>query len=185
MRHWVSLLLACTLVGVALGEEIDTTGLSQEQKAEIALQVARLKNKQPIESLKVYQGYVEVGQAIGQALASSAKELGVQVNEFSKTPVGMITTGLIVWKCIGREILHFVCGGLFLAICTGFWIHFYRRMCIIKSVEYGQGFWLFRSKKVAYYDTGGQTQTNLADTRWSMFITFCIILLVGIIMMWT
>lgn len=51
--------------------------------------------------------YAELGTVIGKALAGSAHELGVAVNDFAKTDVGYLATVLIVWHFLGEDILHF------------------------------------------------------------------------------
>ena len=51
--------------------------------------------------------YAELGTVIGKALAGSARELGVAVNDFAKTDVGYLATVLIVWHFLGEDILHF------------------------------------------------------------------------------
>lgn len=92
--------------------------LSEAEKAEIIKQVAdRAATKNmfgsndntPTED-KV-EKWVKIGSNIGQGLAGAAKEMGVAVNEFANTPVGQMTTYLIVWHIVGHTVLHFA-GGL-------------------------------------------------------------------------
>jgi hypothetical protein len=40
--------------------------------------------------------FAEKGKAIGQGIAAAAKEVGVGVSEFMQTPVGILTTAIIV-----------------------------------------------------------------------------------------
>lgn len=50
--------------------------------------------------------WIEVGERLGQGLAATARELGVAVNDFAKTPVGMVAIGLLVWNIMGSDIVH-------------------------------------------------------------------------------
>ena len=54
--------------------------------------------------------WVNIGSNIGKGLAGAAKELGVQINEFSDTKVGQLTVFLIVWHIMGNMIYHFIGG---------------------------------------------------------------------------
>jgi hypothetical protein len=91
--------------------------------------------------------YAEIGVQIGQALGEAAKSVGIAVNEFASTKVGVLATALIVYKIIGHEavgvisgVAHFFIGlALFLIGFRVWWIIF-NRMCIIKETieEVGQ-----------------------------------------------
>lgn len=74
--------------------------------------------------------WIDVGSRIGQAMGGAAKEIGVQVNEFVKTPVGQWTMAIIVWKFMGGVIMH-LAGG-FLVLMTGMatiaWVAHRRRV---------------------------------------------------------
>lgn len=48
--------------------------------------------------------WVGLGERLGQMVGGAAKEVGIAVNDFVKTPVGMMTTAVIVWKYIGRDL---------------------------------------------------------------------------------
>lgn len=71
--------------------------------------------------------WVDIGNSLGQALAGTARELGVAVNDFAKSPVGHLAIALIIWKVLGGTIIHFA-GGLFSLIVLMFWWRLYRRM---------------------------------------------------------
>lgn len=70
----------------------DTSGLTEQQKAELAVQVAKLKTEklQPENiSEKVRteaQAWGDLGANMGKALVGGAKEIGVAANEFAETP---------------------------------------------------------------------------------------------------
>jgi len=48
--------------------------------------------------------WTQVGANIGKGLVAAAKEIGTATVDFSKTDLGKITVGVIVWKVIGREL---------------------------------------------------------------------------------
>lgn len=104
--------------GVAIAQDFDTRGLSEEQKAQLALQAAQMKkqNSNPTPSLsenlnpeKLNQ-WVDLGKNIGLAVAATAKELGVASDEFLKSNTGKITVALIVWHVMGKDIVGVVGG---------------------------------------------------------------------------
>lgn len=95
--------------------------LSEAEKAELIKQVAdkaatkdSFGRDREVSTDKV-EKWVQIGTNIGQGLAGAAKEVGVAVNDFSKTPVGQLTMVLIVWHMIGAQLLH-VFGGIMIWI---------------------------------------------------------------------
>ena len=87
--------------------------LNEAQKAEIIKQVAdassKTNNVQAPTEEKV-EKWVKIGSQVGQGLAGAAKELGVAVNDFAKSPVGQLTMALIVWHMMGGVLVHLVGG---------------------------------------------------------------------------
>ena len=78
--------------------------------------------------------WVKVGTDIGAGLAGAARELGVQANEFVKTPVGEWVAFLIIWHFMGSMVIHVVAGGILLivGIFTIRW--YYRIICGVQRV---------------------------------------------------
>lgn len=50
-------------------------------------------------------GWAQVAEGFANAMGAAAKQLNISVNEFIKTPAGMITIGVILWKVVGVSIL--------------------------------------------------------------------------------
>lgn len=103
---------------------VDSAGfakLSEAEKAEILKQVADKAatktvfgtSSEPADE-KV-EKWVKIGANIGQGLAGAAKEVGIAVNDFAKTPVGQLTMVLIVWHMLGGTLVH-VFGGILIWI---------------------------------------------------------------------
>lgn len=53
-------------------------------------------------------GWAQVAEGFANAMGAAAKQLNISVNDFIKTPAGMITIGVILWKVIGVSILKFL-----------------------------------------------------------------------------
>ena len=157
--------------------ELDTSGLSPEQLSRLKIQAEQMRANQEVDNTKKY---IEMGQMIGQALSSSAKEMGVAVNEFAQTPVGKMVAALVIWRFFGRDAMHFLFGGLFLLVFVPLWIYLYRRMCLIKSAKYGAGFWIFRAKEYIYYDNA-----DVGDARVGMIALLLILIAASQGIMWS
>lgn len=98
--------------------------LSDTEKAEIIKIVAdKANNAQNPNSMvpspeKVGQ-WLDLGPKIGQMIGGAAKEVGIAVNDFVKTPVGQLTMLLIIWKLIGASLVHIL--GAFTVLIVGSW----------------------------------------------------------------
>lgn len=167
MRILIMMLMLLSTTTV-WSDHVSTNGLTDEQQAEIALQVAQQKAKNKITippdmTPKEIQEYAVLGESIAKALGSCAKELGVAVNDFAESKVGIIATVLIVWKVAGEDIMGFVVGiSLFMiGICV--WFYLFRKMCIIKSVTYHEN---GKKQKIEHYGEYGVP--NVDSTRITM-----------------
>jgi hypothetical protein len=72
-------------------------------------------------------------------MGAGAREIGVAVNEFSESRVGRITTYIIVWKLMGKEILAILTSIILLSAIYPWWKVL--RSTTVKNAEY------------EYYDT--------------------------------
>jgi hypothetical protein len=155
---------------------VDTSNLTESQKAELVLQAEKMKQEAAITSAQKVNEWVDVGKNIGMALTSSAKELGVAADTFLQSTAGKITVVFIFWKVMGRDLVHFIIGFLFFVVSITSWIYFFRRMCVIKSVniEYPKEGLLKRIKHFDYYGEG-----DVDGTRWAMFVALIIVIITG------
>jgi hypothetical protein len=89
---------------------IDSAGfdkLTEAQKAALVQQVTQqVAGNTDTTSAEKLNEWVDLGTKIGKGLAGAAKETGVAVNDFALSPVGRLTTILIVWHFIGNSLLH-------------------------------------------------------------------------------
>lgn len=132
MKGFILGLCLCLASANVLAADIDTSGLSAEQKAQIALQVEQMKSGPP--SAETAQQWADWGTNMGKAISSTAKELGVAVDDFSRTPVGKITMAVIVYKVIGKEVLRFVAGAVLFFFTIIIWARYLRKP--FQTIEY-------------------------------------------------
>lgn len=140
MKYVIMLIM---LVSVANGAIAETkfSQLSASQQAELIAVVASSLSKvdgdvKQVQSDDSAAKWIDFGKHIGAALSGTARELGVVANDFIKTPAGQLTTYLIVWKVMGRDIIHIAAGLIILLTMLPIWMYMFRRMCIIKGFTY-------------------------------------------------
>jgi hypothetical protein len=125
---------------------VDTRGLSEEQQAEIALQVAKMKSASGTDvqqkitqasdtAANISEKWAGVGKALAVGIVATAKELGIAANEFAVTPLGKITTALIVWNYIGKDILHLILSFVLIFIGVPTIWHVFKWI-VVERVEY-------------------------------------------------
>lgn len=166
-RTVAAVALACftmfsTATYAASGNYVDTSNLTEEQRADLqirALQLAKEKAKKeqteketpiPVVVRQEAEKWADLGKNIGVALVSSAKEIGMAANDFAVTPLGRITSAIVVWKLMGKDFVHMVIGVSILV--AGFWFAFYMFNRFTRSrveYEYVSRLWgLWFSKKI-------------------------------------
>lgn len=71
---------------------------------EKAAALARLEEKG---AAQITSEWIDVGEKLGKGLSATAREMGVEVNAFSQTPVGKLAVFLLVWNFFGSDIAKF------------------------------------------------------------------------------
>lgn len=114
---------------------VDLRGLTDQQITALASQANSMKTESADKIVDKVDKYVDIGERIGKMMGGAAKEVGIAVNDFVKTPVGMMTAGLILWNYMGGMIVHVVSGWAFLIISFSllFW---YSRRASDLTIEY-------------------------------------------------
>lgn len=114
--------------------------LTDQQKAELQLAAAKAAStpgEVNVAKVETVKEWVNIGTAIGSGLAASAKELGVAVNDFATSPVGIFTMVLIAWHYVGGELVSIVFGFIWLAFTVPTWVWMYRRQFFdLKVIKY-------------------------------------------------
>lgn len=145
------LLLSISTLGYALPvNTISKSGwdsLTETQQAALIAQIAdnvsqnNTKAQQVVPTLpetvdpKQVDDWVTLGEHVGKAFGGAAKELNIAVNDFIKTPVGMLAMILIVWNVIGTTILH-VFGSIIIIIVGFGFLTWHRRVVYGTKCEY-------------------------------------------------
>lgn len=131
--------------------------LTESQKADIIKQVEATAESNETSTPKKIDEYVTVGVKVGQAFASCAKELGIAVNDFIKTPAGKVTLVLIIWKIMAVDIIH-IFGAIMILVVGSIFLRAYYKTCTRNSIEYDPDKVDFlkrsRIKKISYCSLG-------------------------------
>ena len=124
--------------------------LSAADQAKIIAQVEQMSNQStnPMGTPEKVEAWVNIGSQIGKGLAGAARELGVAVNEFAGTPVGLLTMALIVWHFLGSVVIH-VLGAILI------WVVGFTATFIIMRKH-------TRRKDVSYDEKGKPTTTRVS-----------------------
>jgi hypothetical protein len=108
------LLATALLASTTAFAEINTNGLSETQVAELQKQAAEYKEQKNNPSVKITE-YADLADRLSQTMVHTAAGLGVAVNDFASTPVGIMTAGTIIYSFIGKSLIKLVIGFLTLA----------------------------------------------------------------------
>lgn len=189
-----TLLVCAALVfaGAVGATQIDTSGLTEQQVNELRIQALKLQNAKSEPSAPVIdtaakvstvtlgeaQKWADFGKNLGVALVSTAKELGIAVNEFSQTGIGKVTTAIIVYKLVGRDIIHFVVG-LILMFGLPALIIAARRFVVISNIKYA-----YEDRKAWFITYRKRVVTSVehisGDNQFWVFFWTCALTLVSI-----
>lgn len=98
---------------------IDVSGLSPEQIAVIQSVVSQTApaapaEPKPTEFAQNLDKAAEIARVLGTGLATTARELGMAVNDFASTGTGKMVTAVLLWKYMGRDVLGILVGTLVL-----------------------------------------------------------------------
>jgi len=144
--------LICLLVMLSFcsyaDNTVDLSNLTDAQKVEVLTQLNKIKNtpvqsKQDNEPIQILpdaeevQKYVSIGENIGKALGGTARELGIAVNDFANTPVGIIAVMLIIYNYLGSAIISFF-GGLLVFLLGSFFIKWWVKKALTTNIYYNE-----------------------------------------------
>lgn len=138
----IALTLLLTLASVSVSAQETTQQQDQNRRttelvfAKVATMTPMqreelLKSATEIESGKTAaqttREWVDIGSSLGDALASTASKLGVAVNDFAKSPVGILAIALILWNQLGETIIHLSTAALLFGPGLMLWFIIFRR----------------------------------------------------------
>ncbi|TSC63061.1 MAG: hypothetical protein G01um101448_242 [Parcubacteria group bacterium Gr01-1014_48] len=109
-------------------------------------------------------------------MGGAAKELGIAVEDFSKTSLGTLTIVLVIWKMIGNDLIQLIVGLLWFMVVIPVWIKIFYRMCLVQKIAYAEN---------------GKTRVSVehhddSDTdarRWAMTFVFAVLVGIGFLVM--
>lgn len=167
-------MICASSLSFAVDSSLDVSKLTQEQRAQIQLDVTKLAN--PTDTSEKLRDeaskWGELGKNVGTALVASAKEVGQGVNEFSQTNVGKVTIAIIVYKIIGRDVIKLAVGLLTLVIGTPLaiycWLRMGKQVREYDNIPRLNGLWISHKPKTVYYDT----EFKIAGIVMGCFILF-------------
>lgn len=147
----------------AYAQSINVENLSAKQIAELNQRVVAMKNEPSGVSEKVrseVEAWTDLGQNIGRATVGAAKEVGMAANEFAQTPLGIVTTSIVVYKLIGKDAVHFLLGAcmIFVGTLIGLWA---LRRRYIRQYEYRPVLFGIWQKKIVVGEKDDETETSI------------------------
>jgi hypothetical protein len=97
-------------------QQQDMSRLTPEERVQLMALQDKMNQQRADERMEAAEKWIGIGERFGEKLGKIigdvCKELGIQANEFIKTPAGKLTVGLIVWKVIGEDLWDIVGGTL-------------------------------------------------------------------------
>ncbi len=136
MKYIIAALLLAFSFTAAAGSSVNTTGLTDQQHAEMVLQVVKMKGTAAnVSTADEVSKWVDIGKNLGQGLAATAKELGITANELADTPVGMVAITVIIWNYMGESIIGILFGIVWFTTMIPTWIWLYRAKFVVRKIE--------------------------------------------------
>lgn len=98
------------VASLAATAQIDTSKLTAAQYDELVKHAKAMEAKTPVSISEATRleltEWGKMGQGLSAALVAAAKDLGIATNEFAQTPIGKVTTVIVVYKMIGEDIIN-------------------------------------------------------------------------------
>ncbi len=190
----------CATAAMASSTVVDTKGLSEAQIAELKAMAAKkvaetaVAASTPASPEKITAGVAlaatwgtqaaTAAEGFAKALGIAARELNVTINDFLKSPAGMLTAALIIWKMAGSSILLAFYGLVILTVGLTMVRIIYKRLFTkgYEKVEYSYFFGAFKGTKLVRIPKSFQDLNN--DGEWLAFwvmiiLTFMTLMLAG------
>jgi len=150
--------------------------LTPDQQADVLKQITNNSNMQgTIEAhttkVETVNKWVEVGAGLGDALVILVQKLGVTVNDFLKTPAGLLSAAMIFWHIMGDSLVHLFFGFAFIAVAIPAWIYSFRRSMIKEMTRERSGFFKWKTT-VKYCD---MSDGDIQFLRWMHFFALIVI----------
>lgn len=117
--------------------------------------------------LKAVDKANEVAKVLGSGLATTARELGMAVNEFAGTSTGKMVTAVLLWKYVGKDIVGLIMGTIVLFGGIALGLHLlWRAKSALVEVEYGLSpvlFGLFNRRVILKQSVSRRTELSSSE----------------------
>lgn len=180
----LSILLAASSAVAMAQTSVDTRGLDDAQIAEIKAIAAKKVAETAAAKAGGNVGDLTTGvtlaatwgqqaataaEGFAKAMGIAARELNVTINDFLKSPAGILTAVIVIWKMMGASILGFVYAMVVLAVGLTMVRIIYTRLftASYKSVPYKHFFGLLTGEKLVRIPKGFNDLEN--DGEWLAF----------------
>jgi hypothetical protein len=187
----VSLAILCSATAFAGSTNIDTSGLTEAQIAELKAVAAKkvsdvankavepLTPKDPGAMITLASTWgpqmAQAAEGFARALGIAAKELNITVNDFLSSPAGKLTAAVILWKVAGTAVLKLLYGSFFIIVGLSITRMIYTRLFTkgYEKVEYkNYGGWSSGTKLVRIPKTISDLEK---DGEWLAFWTMIVV----------
>jgi hypothetical protein len=137
MKMIFTILMSLMIASVSWAA-IDTVDISDDwnklttaQRAEMA-QIIANKATTPVvaPSVEQVEPWLELVDHLGEGLVKLARDLGVEANTLLKSPVGVITVGLVAYHVMGDDIVELAAGLLWFGLTFPIWLLFFFKVTI-------------------------------------------------------
>jgi len=178
----------CAATAFAASTNLDTTGLTDAQVAELKAHAAKVvadaakkadgssiaaaaENPGALVTLAATWGpqMAAAAEGFAKALGIAARELNVTVNDFLKSDAGKLTAILIIWKVAGTAVVKMLYGMLFVTVGLTLVRVIYLKLFTkgYEKVEYERFGGFFKGTKMVRVPKGFQDLRN--DGEWLAF----------------
>jgi hypothetical protein len=195
------LIAVCATAAMASSTVVDTKGLTEAQVAELKAIAAKKVAETAAQAAapqasneKITAGVTlaatwgtqaaAAAEGFAKALGIAARELNVTINDFLRSPAGMLTAALIIWKMAGAALMHAFFGFVILTVGLIMVRIIYKRLFTkgYEQVQYSYLWGAFSGTKMVRIPKSFQDLRN--DGEWLAFwvmiiITFMTLVLAG------
>lgn len=97
-------------------------------------QLEKIKQRKVYDKIEEIGKYAGMGKEIGTGVREGLIAIKDVSTDLADTGLGKFTMFLIAYKIIGKDIIQFVVGFVFLAVFLSFFIWSYRKNCVPRSI---------------------------------------------------
>lgn len=150
-------------------------------------QIAELEAGETLSTVETVGKYAGVGKEIGEGVSGALGALNEEAQKFGDTQVGHFTMAMIAWKIMGDDIVavsHDMVGYVvgipffFLASLALLWS--YRRRCLPHTVLVKRGAGIFAEREYQTMEPSDAGGWNSAEWAIAHGVTFMIVTVVGV-----